>query len=169
MIIVWFLSEYILHVNWWGNILLKKKKKTTVVSVWWLPFSYWINSSWRKKTIKSEAVKFTLLFKTHTNGVGVIIVECTKTSCGACTTSQDSMVQHVLARVCFESHVVSTFRQHLRVLLHLTDNIKLSNTRRQHKCIYIKHRSPVINATHCVLTGENIGEADVASLPRVTL
>ena len=99
----------------------------------------------------------------------MIIVECTKTSRGACTTSHDSMVQHVLARVSFESHVVSTFRHHLRVLLHLTDNIKLSNTRRQHKCIYIKHRSLVINATHCVLTGENIGEADVASLPRVTL
>ena len=99
----------------------------------------------------------------------MIIVECTKTSRGACTTSHDSMVQHVLARVSFESHVVSTFRHHLLVLLHLTDNIKLSNNRRQHKCIYIKHRSLVINATHCVLTGENIGEADVASLPRITL
>ena len=39
------------------------------------------------------------------------------------------MVQHVLWRGSFESHVVSTFRHHLRVLLHLSDNLKLSNTR----------------------------------------
>ena len=34
-----------------------------------------------------------------------------------------------LARGSFESHVVSTFRRHLRVLLHLNDNLKLFNTR----------------------------------------
>ena len=77
-----------------------------------------------------------------------------------------------LARGPFESHVVSTFRRHLRVLLHLSDNLKLSHPIlvKQHKCIYIKHRSLMITATHCVLKGENIRDADVASdLPRVTL
>ena len=34
-----------------------------------------------------------------------------------------------LARVSFESHVVSTFLHHLRVSLHPTDNLKLSNNR----------------------------------------
>ena len=34
-----------------------------------------------------------------------------------------------LARGPFESHVVSTFRHHLRVLLHQSDNLKLSKTR----------------------------------------
>ena len=34
-----------------------------------------------------------------------------------------------LSRGSFESHVVSTFRHHLRLLLHLSDNLKLSNTR----------------------------------------
>ena len=34
-----------------------------------------------------------------------------------------------LARGSFESHVVSTFRHHLRVLLHPSDNLKLSNNR----------------------------------------
>ena len=34
-----------------------------------------------------------------------------------------------LARGSFESHVVSTFRRHLRVLLHLSDNLKLYNNR----------------------------------------
>ena len=34
-----------------------------------------------------------------------------------------------LARGSFESHVVSTFRHHLGVLLHLSENLKLSNTR----------------------------------------
>lgn len=140
-----------------GKHFIEKKKKNTVVSVWWLPASNCEIHFFKHTQTESE-----LLFLR-------VIVECRKTSRGACITSHDSLVQHVLARVAFEPHVVSTFRHHLRVLLHPTDNIKLSNNRRQHKCIYIKHRSLVINATHCVVTGKNIREADVASLPRVTL
>lgn len=57
-----------------------------------------------------------------------------------------------LARGSFESHVVSKFRHHLRVSLHPSDNLKLFNYHGKHKCIYIKHRSLVITATHCLLT-----------------
>lgn len=76
-----------------------------------------------------------------------------------------------LARGSFESHVISTFRHHLRVLLHPSENLKLCNTRETTQVyLYQTRESGDHCLTHCVLTGENIREADVASdLPRVTL
>ena len=93
-----------------------------------------------------------------------------KTSRGPCTTSHDSLVKHVLSRVALLNlmlfqhfDIIYAFYYTRMTILNYSILVK------QHKCIYIKHNSLVITATHCLLIGENIRESDVASLPRVTL
>ena len=93
-----------------------------------------------------------------------------KTLPGACTTSHDSLVQHVLLRVpllnpmLFQHFdIIYAFYYTRMTILNYSILVK------QHKCIYIEHKSLVITTRYCLLTGENIRESDVASLSRVTL
>ena len=93
-----------------------------------------------------------------------------KTLRGACTTSHDSLVQHVLLRVALLNPMLF---QHFDIIYAFYYTritiLNYSILVKQHKYIYIEHKSLVITATYCLLTGENIRESDVASLPRVTL
>ena len=93
-----------------------------------------------------------------------------KTLRGACTTSHDSLVQHVLSRVALLNPMLF---QHFDIIYafyytRLTI-LDYSILVKPHKFIYIEHKSLVITATYCLRTGENIRESDVASHPRVTL
>ena len=81
------------------------------------------------------------------------------------------MVQHVLSRVALLNPMLF---QHFDIIYAFCYTrvtiLNYPKLVKQHKCIYIKHSSLVISATHCVLIGEYIREAEVASdLPRVTL
>ena len=79
------------------------------------------------------------------------------------------MVQHVLSRVALLNPMLF---QHFDIIYAFCyTRVKLCNTRETTQVyLYQTRESGDHCLTHCVLTGENIREADVASdLPRVTL
>ena len=86
-----------------------------------------------------------------------------KTLRGACTTSYDSLVQHVLWCLSLLNPMLF---QHFDIIyaFYFTRMtiLNYSILVKQQKGIYIRHKSLVITATHFLLTGENIREFDVA-------
>ena len=91
-----------------------------------------------------------------------------KTSRGACTTWHDSLVQHVLSSVSLLNPML--FQRFYIIYAFYYTRLTILNypiIAEQHKTlVYLYQTQESGDHSNTLLTGENITEADVASLPR---